>query len=456
MSAPSAEKTERSVEAKAKGSSFVRSGLIFFATVAVLMLQGTGSFHYDAQQYWLGALGLVDGTHPPEGFFELRGALTAIVFTPAALMTQLFGGSSAAFFVLFQNSVVIAWMGNTLIPRIARQDQPISTASRIVCAFITTVVASSFAPYPLVDLYSVLLCVLATILMTRGGTYRLLAAGVLLGAAINIRPAYLVVAVLVVLTTIPWHRWRTAYLAIGVAVAQIPQVAVNLISFDVLRLSPTATDSLIGLQASYASYVIRYDTLLGTAVPQQFYCSPAMATRVVGREPITTSELATTMIRNIPESIAFALQKIAAALHWPLRTPYNIPDPGLDALFALAVTATAIAGMCAILRSTYTSRKSWRGSHQYRNTLLLSMILGTAVTLVTSATETRFALLAVVVGIAGLVALIEENVASRDAPSTRFYTIAGCVVVATVVLGYWGLSHPADPGGVTAAICSVT
>ena len=452
MSAPSLEANSTTVTKTS--SERIQHWAIFSATVAILVIQGTGAFYYDAQQYWLGAYGIANGTALPDGFFELRGALAAVIFTPAALMARLFGESSAAFFVLLQNSVVIAWLGTHVIPTLVPRNGN-SARTKIISAFLVTLVTSGFAPYPLVDVYAALFCILGAALLIKRQPHHLALAGLCIGAAVNIRPAYLIAAGLILVTLIPWHMWKTSYFALGIAAAQIPQIAVNLIKFDTFRPTPTATDALVGLQASYASYVVRYDTLLGAATPQQFYCSPGMAARVTGQEPTTTGALALTFIRNIPESLLFALQKISAALHWPLNTPYYIPDPGLDAAFALVVTTLAVVGLYAIIRNALIMRKAWHHQHQHANILLLAMAFGTALTLVSSATENRFALLLILVGTIGCVQLLEEHLDSPASFHARILVVAGVSVVAVVALGYWGLSHPAAPGGVTAAICSV-
>ena len=179
-----------------------------------------------------------------------------------------------------------------------------------------------------------------------------------------------------------------------------------------------------------------------------------MATRVAGREPLTTVELVLTFIQNIPESILFALQKICAALHWPLGTPYNIPDPGLDAAFAIIVTTLTVVGVCAILRGAFGMRESRRDERQFVNFLLVAMALGTILTLVSSATESRFALLLVLVGAIGSAQLLEDLLDLPTRRHARIYVVAGIAVIAVVVFGYWGLSHPLAPGGATAALCS--
>lgn len=454
MSALSLE--ENSKTATKTNKERIQHWVIFAAAVMMLLIQGTGTFYFDAQQYWQGAYGIVNGTAPSEGFFELRGALAAAIFTPAALMARVFGEWSAAFFVLLQNSIVIAWLGIHVMPTMIPRHGHSTTRAKIVSAFFVTLIASGFAPYPLVDIYAALFCVLAAALLMKRRPQYLALAGLCMGISVNIRPAYLIAAGLILVATTPWNTWKTSYFALGVAAAQIPQIVVNLIKFDTFRPTPTATDSLIRLQASYASYVVRYDTLLGSSSPQQFYCSPGMAVRVAGQEPLTTGQLALTFVQNIPESLLFALQKISAALHWPVKTPYNIPDPGLDFTFAIIVTTLTVVGICTIIRSTFGMRRTWRDQRQHANILLLAMALATILTLVTSATENRFAVLLVLVGTIGCVQLLEELLDSPSRRFARFCVVAGIAVAAVVTLGYWGLSNPVAPGAATAILCSAT
>ena len=121
-------------------------------------------------------------------------------------------------------------------------------------------------------------------------------------------------------------------------------------------------------------------------------------------------------------------------------------------MFAIVVTAIAVMGICVVVRSVLVGTTPWRSSARMNGALLLAMAAGTAATIVTSATESRFALLLVLVGVIGCIQIVED----RNKVQPRAVAVCALAVAVVVALGYWGLSNPAIPGGVTAPICSLT
>src|SRR5690606_14142260 len=83
---------------------------IFVAFVVATVARGAGPFKWDAAHYWSATqamLGLVPSV--PDGYWELRGVFTPLVFAPAAARSGLVDhpyADHAA--VLLQNSLVFA------------------------------------------------------------------------------------------------------------------------------------------------------------------------------------------------------------------------------------------------------------------------------------------------------------------------------------------------------------
>ncbi|TFD91863.1 hypothetical protein E3T61_07765 [Cryobacterium lactosi] len=389
-------------------------------------------------------------------FWDFRGTLTGVVYVPAAGLSSILGPQSAQFSILLQNALVLGWFAAFMVPQFVSYWKPLTPQLRWTAALLVWIVTVGFAPYALVDLYPVIGFVCALYLLRSDRLLLILFAGILSGFALNLRPAFLVAAVLVALVSVVWKRWKGVFYALGVVIGLLPQLVVNVSLSGVWTLWPPLQSSLVALQAGYASYIVRYDTLLGAAVPQQFYCSPAMASQLFGTTlPTSTGQLSATFLGNMPNSVIFSLQKIASSLQWPLSTPYSIPAPGLDELFSLTMTAITVIGLLALLRLAITSRGKWTSTVWQNWAGLGVVILSAIVTLVGAATESRFALQLVLIGVVGCLTLPMVSVRQAWARG-RWWIVAAVILVMVVTFfGYKGLSHPAAPGDATQATCAV-
>ena len=422
---------------------------------AATLARGLGEFRYDALYYWLAAQRVVGSIgSAPEGYWGVRGVLTAFVYVPAAAASAVIGADVAGFAVLVQNTVVLAWFAAFLLPRFIGRGQPVSARVRWLGALLTWLVAAGFARYPLVDIYPAIACVAIVVLLRSDRRVALVLAGLVAGVSVNLRPAYMVTVVLLIVAVLVWRRWIGLLMPAGVAVALLPQALFNVAKHGLWSLWPPASGALMAMQASLAAYVVRYDTLFGAAQPQQFYCSPAMAERLSAPLPTTMGGLASTFLSNMPTSISFSLEKIGAALHWPLSTPYTTPMVGLDALFALFITAVTVAGVAAFVRSAVRARSTWSSSRWFDWAAVVGIAVGTILTLVSAATESRFALPLVLIGVLGIAPA--ADVRPREALTRERWWIVGVLVVtiAVVVVGYAGLSHPTPPGVFDQATCA--
>jgi hypothetical protein len=287
-------------------------------------------------------------------------------------------------------------------------------------------------------------------LLVRRDLIGLLLGGGLLGFAANIRPAYLALAVVLVVITVVRSPRSGALAAAGTAMALLPQVVLNYAKYAIVGVLPDDTTDLVSLQTGYAAFTIRYDTVLYVPVPRQFFCSPAMASSI-GSLPSTLTELAGTFLAHLPESVPFVLQKVAASLLWPMSIPYFLPSPGFNAIFAAAITLISVIGTGFLVFGPLLART-------VRSTLdtwpLLVAVAGvTIATVAGSAAEARFSIVLVLLGIVGVCAIVDAS-APMLKRHWRSLLIAVVLGVLVVVMGRVGLSHPAPPGDVTLEICS--
>lgn len=424
---------------------------VFVAVLVATVLQPTGRFLFDAYGYWSASGALIGGDAPlPEGFWDLRGVASAVVYVPAQLVTAVLGPDASGMAVLLQNALLLAAAAAFLVPALVRPWSTLSPAAHGVAAAAFWLAARGFAPYPLMDLPVALAVMLAAYLLYSGRWLRLLTAGLILGAAFNIRPAYLVPLALVLLVVAWYHRLRTLVVLAGAALALVPQAVYLMASGFGFGIVPVQGTALIGLQTSYAAYTVRYDTALTSSMPQQFFCSPDMASSMT-EAPLTLPALAHTLATSLPHSLVFAVEKVGAALHWPISIPYLVPYPGVNALFAVLVTTVAVAGAVVLLARRPTPENRGGPAHA----LVAALVLGTTATLVSSATEARFALLLVLLAAAGTGVLVDRPPRWRASRAERVVPVVGAVLVALLLGAGWaGLAHPAPPGGVTLDTCA--
>jgi hypothetical protein len=422
------------------------------ALVTVLQRPSAG-FVYDAGVYWRGAQALVSGGDVSvQGQLELRGALTTVLYLPAAVADRVGGDAAGRVAVLVENALLIAVIGAVLVPLLVGVWRPVTARGLVVSGLLTGLLLHGLAPFPLTDLWASALVLLVVVALHRRTRSGLLVAGLAAGAAVNVRPATLVPLLAVGVAVLVARRWAAGWAVLGGALALVPQVAANLRWQGTWSPVPVRTGALTELQASYASYVVRYDTVVSdsASAPQLFWCSPGMARALDGRTPTSPGELAVTYLTHLPGSLVFALQKVGAALHWPLAAPYDDPAPGVDVLVALLVTATTVVGLAALVHRAVTA-----GRHLQLGQVACTLVwLGTAAGLVTSATETRFALSLVLCGVAGCALLAAGGAVVPRGRSARLWVAGAAVVlVAVYAVGVSGMQHPVV-GGVTVATCA--
>jgi hypothetical protein len=418
--------------------------VVFLGTVT----QSPSGFAYDAATYWAGSVSLAHGRDAyVDGMLSLRGVLTSVLYLPAALAARVFGDSAGGVAVLIENSLLVALAGALLLPWVLRIWGPVTPWMVWFCSGLTWLLVGRFAPYPLTDLWAAAAILAAVAALQRRSPLAMMGAGLFAGIAFNIRPAYLAPLVLTLAVVLVRQGLVGLWCAVGVILALVPQLILNLTHGFGPSLWPHGMSGLMALRLGTSSHVVRYDTVIDGSAPdpRQLFCDPAMAQAILDHPSLSTGGLVSSYLGNLPHSLVVAAERASAALHWPLSTPYFAPTGAADQMFALLVTTVAVLGVVSLVHAQVGS-----GS---RSSVLpvwaaLAVWLGSLASVVTSPPETRFGLPLVLIGIAGCAVLVRGRLSSR--------WVAGAVIAVVVVfaIGTLGLSHPAAPGLASASTCA--
>ncbi len=424
-------------------TSGVMAGIcVFVASI----LQEPMAFKWDAVNYWGGSTALAHLSNPyVAGQLSLRGVLTPLLYLPAAVVARAAGPDTAGFCVIVENSVLIALVGALLLPRLVGLWRPVTPLVVYVCAGLTWLLIGRFAPYPLTDLWAAALILTVVLIMARPGIGSIILGGALAGAALNIRPAYLLPVVFGFAVVVWFRRLPGLWFIVGIGLALLPQTLFNLIMGKGWYPAPQKIASQTRQQAYFGSFTVRHDTVayIPRRTPQQFYCDPSMARALGNRAPHSTVGLVVAYLQHPLQASALVAEKLGAVLHWPISAPYHSPAPGPNDVFAFIVTTITVVGSLIVLRGI---RKA-----DLPKLFLLVIWLGAVWTLATGTPEIRYSLPLVLIGIVGLVVAG----AGLMRPSRR-WLVGGLIVLGVFGIGVAGLAHPAPQGLVTPAICAKT
>jgi len=417
---------------------------------ATMLFKSPMVFKYDAHSYWRGSALLANFSNPyPRPLLPLRGVLTPFLYLPAALATRVGGNGSAGFWVIVENSLLIALIGAVLIPRLVALWRPVTPLMVFVSAGLTWLLIAGFAPYPLTDLWAPALMLAAILVLSRPGIVRVILGGVLIGAAVNIRPAYVLPAVLGFGIVLWFRRFTGLWLIAGVWLALLPQTILNAVNGLGWYPWPKHAGAQTQEQSFFGSFTVRHDTFayVQRKSPRQFYCDPSMARALGNHAPHSTIGLISAYLHHPVQATVLVAEKLSAVVHWPISTPYSAPAPSIAAIFALLVIAVVVVGAWILLSGL-------RAGVDLPKLFLVVVWIGTIVTLATSTPEVRYAVTLVLVGVIGCVFGI-AGVKELPRPRVSWLVVAGIIVV-IFVIGQVGLSHPAPQGTVTTAVCART
>lgn len=256
------------------------------AGLAWTMSQAPKPFYYDSGVYWsLGA------TFAPHGRFSLlnfdsslRGYFLPLVDRGLRAIAADLSWQDSSLAKLF-NVLIFALIATVLVPALAERAWPErrwGPLRRIVLAVILIALWGGYLAFPLSDFAAVAMVLLAIVSVAQSGSPGwMLTAGLACGIAIDMRPAYVLLApAIAVPFALDWwadraeqrsaHVRRGVCLAValvGFAVVSAPQALATHRHFGSWSFIPGSTAGLSTLQYTEGLHLQLYDTYVGSGEP---------------------------------------------------------------------------------------------------------------------------------------------------------------------------------------------
>ncbi|HEY4809755.1 MAG TPA: hypothetical protein VIH71_01740 [Solirubrobacteraceae bacterium] len=283
--------------------------VVFTGTLIVAMLQGERPFYGDSGVYWALANSFTHTGHFSLLNFEsrLRGYALPLIYHLVQALGNGVGWSQSSVAKLF-NVALFALIGAVLAPRLAETTWPQqhwNVPRRIALTLLLIVFWGGDLDYPLSDFPGLSLALLTLVAIAYPDRpSRMLTAGVSVGLAIDMRPAYLLlIPMLIFCVTSTWFGQRgvqhasfshrmlcVGLLVLGFAVASLPQSLSAHRHYKTWSFIPGATAHLSDTELTYSLLLQRYDTFVAppaTALPM-YYLDEAGARLL--RRPITGTD----------------------------------------------------------------------------------------------------------------------------------------------------------------------
>lgn len=292
------------------GASVPAAALIAFVGLsAVTFLQAPRRFFYDAGVYWV-----IGGTFFKNGHFSLlnyanplRGYFLPLVDHLIQDVTHALRvrDSSGAKVV---NIAVFTLIATVLVPRLAELTWPQRRwllGRRVTLAAVMAMLWGGFLAFPLSDMPAVAVFLVALIAAAEPTPLRMLGAGAACGLAIDMRPAYLLLPLSLVLIVAAqwWHEraaWSTHRLrhvaaigcaVLGFAVISAPETLAMHHNYGYWELLPGSHTGLAQLQYNDGLQLQLYDTFVGHGrqPPQMNYVDPSGTALSKSAGPVTSA-----------------------------------------------------------------------------------------------------------------------------------------------------------------------
>ena len=435
--------------------------IAFAAMLAVALTHGAKPFHYDSGVYWtLGATFTRDGAFSLLNFDSpLRGFLLPLAFDGLGSISDGLGWNASTIVKLF-NGATFAAIATALAPKLAELAWPERRwliGRRLALAALLLVFWRGYLDFPLSDfpaLAAVLLSLIAVARSDQPGW--MLLAGLAASAAVNMRPAYvLLLPALAALVAFAWweHRAETdatvrragcvVVLIAGFAVVALPQALATHRHYDSWSFVPGSAAGLSSLQYTEGLRMQRYDTYVGTEKPPRMVFVDPTGSRLLDERQQGTVESAREyagLALTHPATMAALFGRhIVNGLDQRYPTPYiETLDEGENRWMRLA---GFVLVFLALARIAWPAARHRLGPAQWRWPVAL-LICGA--TSVASAVETRFLLPAVLLTYMLVLSASWPNplAASGSAGIRRFATAAALLgafaIFIVVVLGTIG------------------
>jgi hypothetical protein len=268
--------------------------LALAAALGIGLLQGKKPFYFDSNGYWeLGE------TFTQHGHFSLlnfnsplRGYLLPLINHLLRELALGLGWSFSFSVVLF-NAFTFAVIGTLLAPRLAEvisPEQHWRMGRRLACTGLLLVFWRGYLSYPLSDFPALAAALVALIAIADPDRLAsMLLAGLACAAAIEMRPAYLVLApILAVLCLWRWLELRSrggvplgrralcvSALVLGFMLVALPQSLATNRHFHNASFVPGSVAHLTTLQLTEGMRLQRYETFVGSGhPPRMLYTDP--------------------------------------------------------------------------------------------------------------------------------------------------------------------------------------
>jgi hypothetical protein len=276
-----------------------RLALVLALYAAYLPLSGyqPGDVRFDAAQYWELSLKFTQHGHFSLLAFDepVRGYLGPLLLLPARLLCHFTGWSMLAGAQVLGAGWAALLFG-LAIPQLWAQatGRALSGGRWLVLVALGFVFWRDYFNFPLSDMPALTLLLLGLAALAQLGWGWAALAGVMLGAAINIRPIYLASAPgwLWLLTTPDTRQsWlkQSVLLVAGLVLVLLPQLLINLRHFQqptplVLGHLP-GTTPLYLKQLGWGTAFQRYETSLIPEIPRSLVYADSAGQRALAREP---------------------------------------------------------------------------------------------------------------------------------------------------------------------------
>lgn len=276
-----------------------RLAVVLALYAAYLPLSGyqPGDVRFDAAQYWELSLRFTQhGSFSVLAFDEpVRGYLGPLLLMPARLLCHFTGWSMLAGAQMLGAGWAALLFG-LAIPQLWAQatGRALSGGRWLVLVALGFVFWRDYFNFPLSDMPALTLLLLGLVALGRPGWGWMALAGLLLGAAINIRPVYLASApgwLWLLATPRTQQIWpqRGAALAAGLALVLLPQLLINLRHFQqptplVLAHLPGAPPLYLK-QLGWGTAFQRYETSLIPEIPRSLVYADSAGQQALAGEP---------------------------------------------------------------------------------------------------------------------------------------------------------------------------
>lgn len=387
--------------------TLVAFAIAFVGMLIDALLQGDKPFYYDSGSYW--SLGNAFFYHHHFSLLNfnspLRGYLWPLIDHGLQVIATALGWQASSLAKLF-NALMFALIATVLVPWFAEIAWPQwrwGIVRRLLLAVALLVFWGGYLSYPLSDFPALMFVMLAFVSVSRpeSGIWMTIA-GVAAGAALDIRPSYLLLApILVALAAWSWieargrasTRRRTmcmGLLVVGFVVVSVPQSLATHRHFGLWSPIPGTAVNLTGVQFTEGLKMQRYETYVGgkESGPQMRY-EDADGERLLATQPgdeVSSSSQYLKLVLSHPLEMAGVFARhVINGLDQRYSTPYvEHLDNGSHKWFRIV---NLLIIFLALLRVLWPASRRRLGPTQWRYPLAVLLCCLTAVP---SAMETRY------------------------------------------------------------------